>query len=293
MRSIRHLATLCLAVTLVGCADTPAPTKSKPVDGAGSGATPVNPALSTGPVGPADDTTTRAATDFLRAVGSGAATPTALSTAFLKVVGKPLVFETDVAKGYSTDAAQTWLRPFSGLTFGLPTGTAGGGAAVLSGSFQGDNRNGRYLVRLVQDGGWKVDWFQLSSVKPSTTTPTAGPDGPYQDFAAQAFLDLLADKNALDIKQRATLLAHLLTPELRKNWAAPFSADTKDGYDFSRGQMELKFAEIGAVESYTLGAISDATAKGELTKAVGKKAITLKLTRGTPGQWLVSEFSQN
>ena len=95
---------------------------------------------------------------------------------------------------------------------------------------------------------------------------------------------------------RVPLLANLLSPELRKAWATPFGSDTAGGYDYSPAQIDVKLAEIGAVEAYTAGVAADATdatVKGDLTKAEGKKPFTLKLTKGTaPGQWLVAAFAQ-
>ena len=258
--------------------------------------TPVVPNVTpSAPSGPADDATTKAASDFLQTVGAGSVTTASLSPNFLKVIGKPVAFESDIAKGYSADAAEKWLRTVGGgLTYGLPSGSAGGGAAVLSGSFQGPTRTGRYLIRLVQEGGWKVDWFQLSSARSAASPTPTGPEGPYQHFAATAFLDLLADKDAMAKSDRVPLLANLLSPELRKAWAAPFGSDTKGGYDYSPSQIDLKFSEIGAVDTYAAAGIgADLTIKGELTKTGGKKPFTLKLSKGTsPGQWLVSEFTQ-
>ena len=295
-----RLACLALALpfVLAGCGGSTPPSSQpeKKPDGGGAASTaPVNPAATPPPVsGPADDATTKAASDFLHTVGAGTAAAAALSPPFLKVIGKPVAFETDIAKGYSTDAADVWLRTVGGgLTFGLPSGTAGGGAAVLSGSFQGQTRSGRYLIRLVQEGGWKVDWFQLSSARPAASATPTGPDAAYQDFAAAAFLDLLADKDGMAKASRIPLLANLLSPELRKAWATPFGSDTAGGYDYSPAQIDVKLAEIGAVEAYTAGVAADMTVKGDLTKAEGKKPFTLKLTKGTaPGQWLVAAFAQ-
>jgi hypothetical protein len=291
-----RITTACLALALAGCGgDKPAPTTpEKKTDGGGaSSATPALPAVTPlPPSGPADDATTKVASDFLRTVGDGTVTAATMTPAFLKVIGKPLAFETDQAKGYNPDLAEQWVkRVGGGLTFGLPSGTAGGGAAAVSGSYRGPNREGRYLIRLVQEGGWKVDWFQLSSA-PASPSPTASGDAVFQQFAAAAFLDVLADKgNKQD--DRVPLLANLLSPELRKEWATPFASDTKSGYDYNPGQIALKFAEIGAVDAYTAGAVADLTVKGELTKAAGKKPFTLKLAKGTgPGQWVVSSFAQ-
>ena len=291
-RCVRFIAA-CLSLALAGCGGKPAPSGAEKKPDGGTTATPVTPAVSAPPTGgPADDATTKVAADFLNAVGGGNVKADAMTPAFLKAIGKPLTFETDIAKGYSTDLAEQWVkRVGGGLTFGLPSGTAGGGAAIISGSYRGPNREGRYLIRLVQDGGWKVDWFQLSSA-PAPSAPTATGDAAFQQFAATAFLDLFADKGTRP-EDRTPLLANLLTPELRKDWATPFPSHTKDGYDYNPGQIEIKFAEVGGVDSYTLGGVADLTAKGELTKAAGKKPYTLKLAKGTgPGQWLVSGFAQ-
>lgn len=298
-RLVRRAAA-CLALALAGCTGTPAPTiPEKKSDGGGSARTgsAVQPAVTPPPTaatGPADDATAKAAAEFLRTVGDGTVPAAALTTSFLKVVGKPITFETDAAKGYSADLAERWVKGVgAGLTFGLPSGTAGGGAAVLTGSYRGPNREGRYLIRLAQEGGWKVDWFQLSTAPGPVPTVPAG-DPAFQQFAATAFLDVLADKGGRP-EDRVPLLANLLSAELRKEWAQPFASDTKNGYDYNPGQILLKFAEIGAVDAHTASPVgADLTVKGELTKAAGKKPFTLKLAKGAAaGQWVIVSFAQN
>src|SRR5439155_1174880 len=72
-----------------------------------------------------DPAAEKAATDFLKAVGDGAAEAAALTPAFLKAVGKPVAFDADKARGYSTDEAANWLRRVGGgLNFGLPDSSA-------------------------------------------------------------------------------------------------------------------------------------------------------------------------
>jgi hypothetical protein len=299
-RSARGAAA-CLALALAGCGGStnpPAgktdPGKSDP--GKGDQAVAPNTAVSAAAAGgPADDATLKAATDFLKSVTAGSVTPAALAPGFLRAVGKPISFESDKARGYSGDAAVSWLKRVGGeLAFGPPSGTAGGGAAVLSGALQGPDVSGRYLLRLVQDGGWKVDWFQISSSKVEPPPAPAG-DAAFREFAATAFLDALADKGAVPVTDRHAVVAGLLTPERRKDWAPPFASHAAQGYDYGPPQIDVKLAEIGPVETYTRSPVgSDLTVKGELVRAGAKKPFALKLAKGpAAGQWLVSEFAVN
>jgi hypothetical protein len=249
----------------------------------------------TPPTGPGEGEAQKAAAEFLKAAGEGNPDPTRLTAGFLKVIGKPLAFDADKKHGYSADEARSWLvRAAGGLTFGLPSGPTAGGVALLSGSFQGQDRSGRYLLRLVPEGGaWKVDWFQVASVKADPGPASPGSDGPAQDFAAQAFLDAVADSGALPPAARVRLAAGVMSAQLKSAWAAPFGQDKDRGYDYQPAALELRLKDLGAGGgSYSRtrpGA--DPVYAVELTAGGGKKGYTLRLVKGAgPGEWLVDAF---
>lgn len=234
---------------------------------------------------------------FLKALGEGSARADRLSPGFVKMVGLPAELPGDRSKGYSEDAAASWMkRVGTGATFGLPSGFTTADAAVLWGSFQAPGRGGEYRLRLVHDGGtWKVDCLALSSVPAVSGTAGSGPDTEYQSFAASAAAGLLGDRNALPRDDRALALAALLTPALRQQWAPPLGSDPGQGFDYNRGALLLKAAETGGgAESYTVTALpTPGEFRLEFHKTGSAKAAYLmKLARGAaPGQWLVDSMA--
>jgi hypothetical protein len=296
-----------LALALAGCGGKPEPSKpadTKPADGKGN--TPTSPSGGhPGTSGPAmlgpSDPAQKAAEQFVTDLRAAADKPgpvaaelvNRLSPAFRKVIGKPILTDADKQRGYSTDAAGAWLRraagPLTGI--GLPTGYGSPAVAVFVGSF--GNGTGRLLLRMVPgDGGWKVDWFSLGTAKAVELKPTS-PDGPYQDFAAQAFLDALTG-TATSKDDRALLLGAAISPKLRQAWAQPFDQDKARGYDFSQTKLAIEAEKLGGgVTAYALTPTGGDLFKAELTKGKDTKAYTLNLTKGTgPGEWLVDEFKQ-
>jgi len=236
------------------------------------------------------------ATEFLKALGDGAAKADRLSAGFAKAVGLPVALPSDKAKGYSADAAEGWLRRVGqGRGLSLPFNSRqAGDAALFRGTFVG--KPGGYALRLVKEGGaWKVDWLALSSVDVKGTTAGPSADAVAQEFAAAAVMEVICDKDAMPADDRAPAIAAGLTPALRAKWAEPFGSDKDQGYDYNRGKLALKAAEIGGgAESFTAAQQGDAPVfKVEVTKAGGAKAAYLvKLVKGTaPGQWLVDDIT--
>jgi hypothetical protein len=235
---------------------------------------------------------------FLKALGEGSATAAELSTGFVKMIGLPAELPADKARGYSSSAAESWLKQVgSGATFGLPAGFAGGEAAVLWGGFQGQGRKGDYALRMIREGGaWKVDGFALTSAifTPSVASGS-GADGQYQRFAARMLGGLLCDKTAVPKDARALALAACLSPALRGKLAEPFDSDKKEGFDYNRAKLLLEAEKIGGgAESYaTIQQGNAPDFRLEITKAGGAKtAYLLKLVRGTtPGQWLTESIA--
>lgn len=235
---------------------------------------------------------------FLKALGEGTAKADALSAGFVKMVGLPAELPADKTKGYSADAAASWLKRVGGggAAFALPSGFAGVNAAVMSGSFQAADRVGGYRLRLVNEAGaWKVDFLALSSVPAAPGTSGTGPDSEYQAFAATAAASLFSDKNAMPRDDRALALAAALTPALRKTWAPPLGSDPDQGFDYNRGALLLKATEIGGgAESFTLSALpATGEFRIEFAKPGGAKTVWLfKLVKGAaPGQWLVDSVT--
>ena len=310
-RPVAVVAVAGLALALAGCGGKPEPSKpadTKPADSKGNSPTPPaggQPAGGqTGTAGPAmlgpSDPAQKAAEQFVTDLRAAADKPgpipaelvNRLSPAFRKVIGKPLLTDADKQRGYSTDAAGAWLRraagPLTGI--GLPTGYGSPAVAVFVGSF--GNGTGRLLLRMVPgEGGWKVDWFSLGTAKAVELKPTS-PDGPYQDFAAQAFLDALTG-TATSKDDRALLLGAVCSPRLRQAWAQPFDQDKARGYDFSQTKLAIEAERLGGgTTAYTLTPTGGDLFKAELTKGKDTKAYTLTLTKDTgPGEWLVDEFT--
>lgn len=238
------------------------------------------------------------AVEFLKSLREGEAKADRVSAAFIKQIGLPAELPSDKAKGYSADAAASWLkRVGSGLSFFPPSGFAAADAAVLGGTFMSPERSGHYSLRMVNEGGtWKVDYLAMSSVNVTTVQDVGGgPESEYQRFAARAVAGLLCDNTGMPKDDRAAALAAGLTPALRAQWAEPFGSDKDQGYDYNRGKLLLEAAKVGAgCESYGVAQQgADPVFRLEVTKAGGAKAAyTLKLTKGTtPGQWLVESVT--
>ncbi|MDB5311990.1 MAG: hypothetical protein JWO38_6192 [Gemmataceae bacterium] len=276
----------------------PGPTPGEPV---GTPPTPPTPPAPTGPVVlHPQDQAQEAATKFIADLRAAVEKPgpfpadllTRLSPAFLKTIGKPTLSPDDKQRGYSTEAAGAWLQRAGGALagIGLPTGYGSPTAAVFVGSF--NNGGGRFLLRLVQaDGAWKVDWFGLGTAK-TTDGKAAATDGPFQEFAAQAFLDALTG-GAQSREDRALLLGAILSPKAREVWAAPFSQDKEQGYEFSKSKLvELADKLGGGVGAYAVTPVGPDQFKVELTKGGMTTVRTLKLVKGPgPGEWQVDEFA--
>ena len=64
-----------------------------------------------------------------------------------------------------------------GATFGLPSGFAGGEAAVLWGGFQGQGRTGDYSLRMIHEGGAGRFGFVSRLTSASFTPATASGGG--------------------------------------------------------------------------------------------------------------------
>lgn len=231
---------------------------------------------------------------FLKALGEGSAKADRLSVGFVKMIGLPAELPTDKSRGYSISAAESWMKQVGGgATFGLPSGFAGGEAAVLWGGFQGQGRTGDYSLRMIHEGGaWKVDSLALTSAAFTPATASGGgTEGEYQRFAARAVGGLLCDKTGMPKDDRALALAAGLTPALRAKLAEPFGSDREQGFDYNRGKLLLEADKIGGgAQSYTTTQQGDAPEfRLEVTRAGGaKSSYSLKLLKGTtPGQWLV------
>lgn len=236
------------------------------------------------------------AVDFLQAVRAGTAKAGQLSTGFVKLIGLPAELPSDKAKGYSTDAAEGWLKRVGiEVGFAPPNYTKhAGDTAVFRGGLVG-KPNGRYSLRMIREGNaWKVDWLSLSSVevKGPSTNPSA--DAVFQEFATDAIVEAICDKDAMPPAERTMVIAAGLAPAFRTKLAPPFGSDTDQGFDFNRGALALEAGKIGdKAESVTLTPQGEAAFKVEVTRAGGAKdSYTVKLAKGTaPGQWLVENVT--
>ena len=215
-----------------------------------------------------------------------------VSPAFLKVIGKPLLSDADKAAGYSASAASNWLKNTGTqlVGIGLPTGYGSPTSAVMTGSF--GNGAGRVLIRMTFEGGWKIDWLSLGSVKADLAKPTS-PDGPDQDFAVMAFLDALTS-TAMPREERIRLLGGTMSPKLKAAWAEPFDGDRARGEDYNATKLGLeldKYAKIVTGIRRTPAGANGFTVELPLSGRVLN--FDLKLTKGAaPGLWLVDEFTK-
>ena len=253
-------------------------------------------------LGPVEKEAELAAEGFLKELGQGTAKAEALTPGFLKAVGKPLELPDDIAKGVSPGAAARWLKSvgehysFSPSLWRKQAGDAVYWRGQVNGRTLNPKDGGGYSLRLVKDGGaWKVDALVLTSLEIKGDLKGGSPDDAFQEFAAASFVEAMADAGAMEAKDRGAALARATVPALRAAWAPPFDGDKRQGYDYSPGTLPLKAIEFGGgTREYTLtkvGALPEF--RVELTKPAGKKAVVVKLVKGTtPGEWLVSEVTE-
>jgi hypothetical protein len=295
-----------LALALYGCGKNEPPKASdKPADkkddkpGPGDAAkkpdaTAGTPSAGPGEVRPTDPAQT-AAEKFVKDFRDGTIKTDELSPAFLKVIGLPIgPFESDKARGYSADAAAGWFRAARGgladANFGIPTGYAAPGVAVFAGTLQ-PREKGHYLLRLVRDGAaWKLDWFQVANLAAADPRKPQSPDEPFQDFAARAFIDAVADRGAMTLDARVLLAGALITPKYRAALGAdPGNQDKAAGYDYNPGWLKQKLPTLTEpAETFSLMPTGPNAIRVELRKGPATKPLTLELVKGAvPGQWLV------
>ena len=230
-----------------------------------SGATPALMAVGS----PATPPTAEAfATDLLKAVNAGTATPDALAAAFKKVIAPP-VFGSDEAAGYSEAGVADWL---AGLKGKLPTPTLGppAGSGDAAG-FVATGPNTATLRAVKADGAWKADWL-LVTPSAVVAPPPAGEPA----FAAAAFLQAVA-------APADRLAAAMMAPALRERIAPPFGSD-KAGYN--AGILAQRLSDLrGAATGFKV-----ATADGGKVTAVSigpgrPRTVTLTVEGGRVADW--------
>lgn len=231
------------------------------------------------------------AVEFLTAVAAGSAPARRLSAGFVRLVGLPVELPADKERGYSPDAAETWLRRVGARLTGLGPMTEAhqaGDVAVFRGSFTG----GSYWLRMVREGdGWKADWLSLSSVPlilGRADAATSG-DALLREFAAAALAAAICDQDAMPREERVAVVAAGLTPAFRSRWADPFAGDRAKGYDYSPAQLGVRIDALGkGAGAVTVAPAGDSQVQVEIARGGQKAAYTFRLVRGTgPGQWLV------
>ena len=308
-RACAVLAVLSLALAGCGKGDKPDGKEKKENkdggDGTGGGpGKPVLPASRVDNGHPAQ----KAAQEAVVGLKNGEAFDTnKVSTRFLKVIGKPV----KAGQPFDPFYAREWLKsaaaPLAAAAHVSPSFSGYGqpGAAVFVGSFVTQKGDGRYLIRMVEEGGaWKLDWFECSAVPNGKPAEPASLDEPFMDFAVQAAADLVAvppaaGGAAADVLPgdiRAPLAADLFTKKLRGSAEFGVNLDKEDeqGYDYKRTMLGAKLDLVvgGKVASYTRAKTAADTYKVEFTLEGGaKKAFEVKLVGGgSPGHWQVDEF---
>src|SRR5262249_31590260 len=125
--------------------------------------------------GPAPAQTLRQAADaFLADLGERQVTPAQFTASFLKAIARP--------KGDAEADAREYLAHFKGARFFILEETTFGNAVVVRGRAESPNRKDAFSLRLVNDGGDKLDWLHRSQrmggdIKaPPDPEPAAAPE---------------------------------------------------------------------------------------------------------------------
>ncbi|QDU19105.1 hypothetical protein [Urbifossiella limnaea] len=298
MRWSKPAAVLCVAYSLVvaGCRDAgkDQPTAQPPAPSVGPDGQPFAATAPADSGSPAHAAAQQFVTDLR---GSAATDPNRVSARFLKVIGKPLgTSPEDQAKKFSGAAAGQWLKRVaaamgSDARVSPAAGAAREGSAVFVGSFEsGAVPKGRYLIRLVEDGGaWKLDWFQVSAAE--ARVPTT-PIDPFVDFAVLSLGDVLA-AGPMTADDRAPLGAALFTPAVMAGWEVSQPEDAA-GYDYQRGALAAKLDAVAAGKAEWYFRSSASVAAYKIQFGVGAEAmvfVDFALVRGDgPNHWRVDQF---
>lgn len=239
---------------------------------------------------------------------------TRVSERFLRVIGKPLDrFDREKKRPFNEFYAKEWL--VMAASRGFPRDATVGpvwmgwgriGVAVFVGTFTRPvpNPNGRYLIRMVEEGkdNWKLDWFQVGPVPSNEAAAPATAEDPFKDFAVQSFADLVAvppgnPPEVMDRMDRAPLAAALFTKKLLASdpFKASLDKENEQGYDYDRARLagHLDLFLDGRVKSYTHAPVPKVpdTHRVVFTLEGGaKKRYDLKLVFAAPGLWQVDEI---
>jgi hypothetical protein len=234
--------------------------------------------------GPAPVQTPRQASEaFLADLGEGRVTPTQLTASFLKAIARP--------KGDAEADARDFLARFKGARFFILEETTFGNAVVVRGRAESPDRKDAFTLRLVNDGGYKLDWLHQSERMGMNIKTAADPELAASQDAVRNFLDVLLGGELR--------LAHaLMTPEWKKKLAPPTPADVRDGYDYSPGFLTQttrawKGEYVGyALPKAELNAANDgATFTAELEAGGMITQYFVKATK-SGGQWLIEAFDK-
>ncbi len=255
-----------------------------------------------------EDPAVTTAIAFLKSLSEGAPRLELLTPDLVRIIGRPWELPGDREKGYSALAAESWLkRAGRGRTFAPPIGLVGTEWAMLSGSARQDNDPGHYYLLLRQQGpNWQVELLVLSSAEIPLTWPkrdqavsTPGAERGAQELAGamlQCWLAALADRKAMSPDDRSVLVAAGLSPALRQAWAAPFDSDKAHGYDFNRGQLQLKIAamtqDLQQFHLHPLDPPRHWQIEGKGDKGTSRRWVLALEPAGPSGKWLIERIQE-
>jgi hypothetical protein len=234
--------------------------------------------------GPAAAQTLRQAADaFLADLGEGRVTPAQLTPSFLKAIARP--------KGDPEAEARDYLVRFRGARFFILQESTRRNVVILRGRAESPDRKDAFSLRLVNDGGYKLDWLHRSERMGTNFGVISSPELDAAHDVVRNFLDILLGG---DLR-----LAHaLMTPEWKKKLAPPNEPDVRDGYDYSPGFLtQTTKAWRGEYVGYSLtksdlnAAKDGATFIAELEAGGMKTQYFVKATKAS-GQWLIEAFDK-
>lgn len=233
------------------------------------------------------DPAAQAAVAALKDLGEGTFPADRLTPAFRQAIGKPAPELADAAFAGWRRRARAAVTPLGPIIAGYPTP----GGAV----FVGAGADRRYLLRMADPNGWKVDWLQATAVQ---TDPPAGadPDALLKDFAAVAFLCAVADARDPDTApDRAALAWALLSADFRKRLdVAAFGEEAKRGFEYSGSKLQRELDDLlgGPAKDLTRTVTGPTTYRVEVGSGSGgaRPVYLLTLARDPARGWVVDDF---
>lgn len=296
---MRTLPLMLALALLAGCAPEATTPAAKPTPAPEKAATTPEAKAAPAPEVKAAPPTARATADgFLKLLGDAKPDLGVVAPDFLATLGPP-VFDAEKQKGYSPGTAEERLKKLGGgveYQIVSDVGQPDGASAWYRGVVQKSQKAEQFALWVAKsaDGLFRVRWLHRSPVTGAFPDKFALPLEQMQPvFVAQAFLEVVAGRTALD------LAPLLMTPgALKAIGGEPTAGDKAAGRAYNAAFLKTKLGTHADATAYALKKIAveakTAAVEGELVSPSGKQPFTLTLVPDAAGTtWQIDAFTLN